>query len=355
MAIVETDRLLLRRFRESDLDAYADMLGDAEVTRYLGGKPMSRAEAWRHMAMVIGHWQLRGYGFWAVEERASGVMVGRVGCWYPEGWPGVEVGWTLRRAFWGRGFATEAARASLDYAFNELGQDHMISLIQPENAGSVRVAERLGERVEGETEIMGFRVLIYGIDRARWLAENRAAARPVKTQVALRPATLDDRRNVYEWMAASDVTASMMGPPIFSDAPVPTWEEFCADYVEYYFDGSREHDGRSFIIEVGGVAVGHVSYSGMDRERRVAELDIWLHSEAACGRGYGPAALELLARQLRERFGIRRFYMQPSRRNPRAIRAYERAGFRIIDAPEPTGIVRSRPDHFDAVFMVRGI
>jgi len=81
---IETERLVLRTFRESDTDAYAEMLGDAEVMRFLGGKTMSRQEAWRNMAMVLGHWQLRGYGFWAVEERASGELVGRVGCWCPK-------------------------------------------------------------------------------------------------------------------------------------------------------------------------------------------------------------------------------------------------------------------------------
>jgi RimJ/RimL family protein N-acetyltransferase len=166
--IVETERLLLRAFRESDTDAYAEMLGDAEVVRFLGGRPLPRAEAWRNMAMVIGHWELRGYGFWAVQERASGEMVGRVGCWRPEGWPGLEVGWTLRRQFWGRGYATEAARASLEYAFTKLSQTHVISLIAPDNAASIRVAERLCEKPKGEWEVFGTKLIIYGIDREEW-------------------------------------------------------------------------------------------------------------------------------------------------------------------------------------------
>ena len=159
-------------FRESDADAYADMLGDAEVMRFLGGKVMSRQEAWRSMAMLLGHWHLRGYGFWAVEERASGELVGRVGCWQPEGWPSLEVGWALRRAYWGRGYATEAARASSQHAFTELGQTHVISLIDPNNTNSIRVAERLGERPEGEWEVFGTKVVIHGIDRDEWRARS---------------------------------------------------------------------------------------------------------------------------------------------------------------------------------------
>ena len=162
---LETERLVLRMFRESDTDAYAEMVGDPEVMRFLGGQPVPRAEAWRNMAMVLGHWQLRGYGMWAVEEKAGGEMVGRVGCWNPEGWPGVEVGWTLRRRFWGRGYATEAARASLGYAFTTLGQTRVISLIAPENANSIRVAERLGQRPDGEWDVLGTKVIIYAIGR----------------------------------------------------------------------------------------------------------------------------------------------------------------------------------------------
>ncbi len=145
------------------------MCADPQVMRYLGdGQPLSRADAWRHLAMVLGHWRLRGYGFWAVEEHSSGEMVGRVGCWNPEGWPGFEVGWTLRRAYWGRGYATEAARASISHAFTELDQPHVISMIDPQNTASIRVAERLGERLEGRTELKGREVLVYGIGREDW-------------------------------------------------------------------------------------------------------------------------------------------------------------------------------------------
>ena len=163
---METERLVLRMFRESDTDAYAEMVGDPEVMRFLGGgQPVPRAEAWRNMAMVLGHWHLRGYGMWAVEEQASGELVGRVGCWRPEGWPGLEVGWTLRRRFWGRGYATEAARASVAYAFEALDQTRVISLIAPENVNSIRVAERLGEKPEGEWDIFGTKVIIYAVGR----------------------------------------------------------------------------------------------------------------------------------------------------------------------------------------------
>jgi RimJ/RimL family protein N-acetyltransferase len=169
MATFETKRLILRMFCDADLESYARMCADPEVMRYLGaGKLMSRAETWRHMAMLLGHWQLRGYGLWAVEERDSGVLVGRIGLFNPEGWPGIEVGWMLGRPYWGRGYATEGARAALSYGFETLQQSHIISLIHPHNAASIRVAERLGEQFEGHIEVMGRDALVYGIQQEKW-------------------------------------------------------------------------------------------------------------------------------------------------------------------------------------------
>jgi RimJ/RimL family protein N-acetyltransferase len=160
--------------REEDFEEYAAMVADAEVMRYLGeGKPLSRGDAWRQMAFVLGHWQLRGYGLWAVEEVATGRLVGRIGFLYPEGWPDFELGWTLAREFWGRGYATEGARRALDFAFEEMGREHVISLIRPDNIPSIRVAERLGESLEGSVELFGGEALIYGITRDVWLAARR--------------------------------------------------------------------------------------------------------------------------------------------------------------------------------------
>jgi RimJ/RimL family protein N-acetyltransferase len=163
--ILETDRLVLRMFREDDFEAYARLCADPEVMRFLGGKTFDRIESWRNMASIIGHWHLRGYGHWAVEEKASGRLAGRIGFLNPEGWPGFELGWTLAREFWGRGYASEGARRALDYGFKELNRQHIISLIHPDNKASIRVAERLGEKPEGKTELLGTEVLIYGIDR----------------------------------------------------------------------------------------------------------------------------------------------------------------------------------------------
>jgi RimJ/RimL family protein N-acetyltransferase len=167
MVTLETERLRLRMFRDTDLDAYAAMSADPEVMRYLGatGEPLTRPDAWRQIAMFLGHWQLRGYGVWAVEERAGGAFVGRIGLFNPEGWPGLECTWTLARGAWGKGYATEGGRRALEYAFTELGHAHVISLIRPANTASIRVAERLGETLEGRATLFGTEALIYGISR----------------------------------------------------------------------------------------------------------------------------------------------------------------------------------------------
>jgi RimJ/RimL family protein N-acetyltransferase len=159
---LETERLRLRMFRESDLDAYARMSADPEVMRFIGtGVTLSRAEAWRSMAFFLGHWELRGHGMWAIESRESGELVGRAGFLEPEGWPGFELGWLLARPHWGRGYALEAARAALRYAGDTLHRDRVIHLIRPGNARSTKLAIALGGTLRDEIELLGGKVLVY--------------------------------------------------------------------------------------------------------------------------------------------------------------------------------------------------
>lgn len=174
---LETDRLVLRPLVDTDLDRFAAMCADAEVMRHLGdGRPMSRAASWRTIALFVGHWELRGYGQWGLVEKASGLLIGRAGLWNPEGWPGLEVGWLLDHARWGQGFATEAAVAALDYAFEKVGAEHVISVIAPANIRSIHVAERIGETFERTMALdtpavaSPIDVAIYGVDRPGWMA-----------------------------------------------------------------------------------------------------------------------------------------------------------------------------------------
>jgi ribosomal-protein-alanine N-acetyltransferase len=159
---LETARLRLTAFGDRHFEAYASMLADASSTRFVGdGQPLDRMNAWRSMAMLLGHWTLRGYGMWAVELRDSGEFVGRVGLHHPEGWPDLELGWMLMPAQRGHGYATEAGRAALQFAFDEVKAMRLISLIRFENTASERVARRLGARQATTIDFLGSATLVY--------------------------------------------------------------------------------------------------------------------------------------------------------------------------------------------------
>jgi RimJ/RimL family protein N-acetyltransferase len=160
--ILTTDRLTLRGWREDDLAPYAAITADPDVMRFMGG-PVGADDAWRQIALFTGHWELRGHGFWVVER--EGAMIGRVGLWRPHGWPGLEVGWLLAREAWGYGYATEAARASVEHAWRTTGVPRLISLIAPENHASARVAQRLGMQAEGNWAIRDTPVVIHALAR----------------------------------------------------------------------------------------------------------------------------------------------------------------------------------------------
>ena len=163
----ETPRLQMRPPIAEDLDPYVEIHEDPEVLGSLGaiGPTTGRVGGWRMLALMLGHWHLRGYGQWTVVEKGTGDVVGRVGLWHPEGWPGVELGWLIRRSRWGRGYATEAAREALRFAFDVVEADHVISMIQPTNTRSIRLAEKLGESLEDRRLVNGQAMLVYGISR----------------------------------------------------------------------------------------------------------------------------------------------------------------------------------------------
>jgi len=168
---LETQRLVLRAWRDSDLDAYAAISADPEVMRFLGG-PQARPDAWRAMASMLGHWVLRGHGMWAAERKSDGALIGRIGVQRPEGWPAIEIAWTLGRQYWGVGYATKAAKASMDWGFENLSVPKLVSLIDPENFPSQNVAKRLGQAKGGPATLFAqgssFLVDVWEIPRERW-------------------------------------------------------------------------------------------------------------------------------------------------------------------------------------------
>ncbi|MFM2288290.1 MAG: hypothetical protein RL684_1433 [Pseudomonadota bacterium] len=159
---LETERLRLTAFGERHFEAYASMLADADSTRFIGdGQPLDRMNAWRSMAMLLGHWMLRGYGMWAVERKDDGVFIGRVGLHQPEGWPDLELGWMLLPEHRRHGYATEAGHAALEFAFTRLRAPRAVSLIRAGNVASERVARRLGGRQATMIDFLGAAMLVY--------------------------------------------------------------------------------------------------------------------------------------------------------------------------------------------------
>jgi RimJ/RimL family protein N-acetyltransferase len=152
--VLETERLRMRPWREADHPAYAAFLADEESAHFIGGA-CGPEDAWRRLAIQMGHWQMRGYGPWAIEEKATGAWVGYSGLWNPYGWPEPEVMWGLAPAARGRGYAAEAARAARTYAYEKLGWSTAMSLIAGANRPSQKVAERLGAQREKTFELRG--------------------------------------------------------------------------------------------------------------------------------------------------------------------------------------------------------
>ncbi|SEK99960.1 Protein N-acetyltransferase, RimJ/RimL family [Pseudoxanthomonas sp. GM95] len=175
---LETERLVLRPPRAEDLDAWAAFATDEEAMRHLGGT-MPRSVAWRSLATVVGAWQMQQFGFFFVFEKATGDWVGRVGPWQPEGWPGTEVGWGIKRDRWGLGYAPEAASAAIDWVLGQHAWDEVIHTIAPDNQASKQVAAKLGSRLL-RMGVMpapydGQSVEIWGQSRAEWQAKGARA------------------------------------------------------------------------------------------------------------------------------------------------------------------------------------
>jgi RimJ/RimL family protein N-acetyltransferase len=162
---LRTERLLMRGWGDEDYEAFSHILAEPLVARGIGAEAgMTPGEAWRHMAQMAGHWELKGFGNWVLEEHGTGQVVGRAGLYFPTGWPGLELSWLVAREHWGKGYAPEAGRASASWAQEQLGSDHVVSVIEPSNHRSIRVAEKLGETLEGQFQYRELELLVYGAD-----------------------------------------------------------------------------------------------------------------------------------------------------------------------------------------------
>jgi RimJ/RimL family protein N-acetyltransferase len=175
--VLETERLKLRQWREADIAPNTAMLSDAASGRFItaDGKPITDAfVGWRNAAIMSGHWLLYGVGMFVVEEKSSGKFAGRVGPWLPPGWPGFEIGWGIASEFRGKGYAVEAARTSIDWAFASFELDQIIHCIDRENTASQGVARRLGAEIEREMDLFGKVADLWVTRRDAWTAQRKA-------------------------------------------------------------------------------------------------------------------------------------------------------------------------------------
>jgi ribosomal-protein-alanine N-acetyltransferase len=164
MPSIETDRLRLRIICRDDLDDIASLFADPDVVKYVGdGKPTGREEAAKAVESIIAHWQKHGFGRWIAADKANGAFIGFGGLRSLFGTP--EVVYHLKKKNWGKGLATELARAALRFGFEERHFDRIVAITKPPNIASVHVMEKLGMQFEKHAQYYGLDVVQYGITR----------------------------------------------------------------------------------------------------------------------------------------------------------------------------------------------
>ena len=172
MYSIETARLRLRPFRSTDLDALAPMQADPDVMRFIGnGQPRDRATSVQTIERYIAAWQ-HGFSMWAVETLDDATFVGRCGLWFLDNTPEVEVGYSFGKAWWGHGYATEAARASVRFGMETAQLPHIAGITYPENVASRRVLEKCDLRYQGMATFYGVHATYYTIVRSAWTPDD---------------------------------------------------------------------------------------------------------------------------------------------------------------------------------------
>jgi RimJ/RimL family protein N-acetyltransferase len=310
---LRTERLLLREYRPSDVEPHARATLDEEAQRFFGG-PKGEYDAFTNLATHAGHWALRGYGSWIVAPRdAPDRYLGRIGLWQPAGWPGLECGWKLAREAWGHGYAPEAARAAIGWAFTALDQPEVISLIDPENTNSQRVAQKLGHENTGPVDTP------FG-STDRWLLRRPDDA------WAIRDATPADVPRLAVQLREAMVRFRAISPPGW-EAPQPPDDEITAAF---------DAPGSRCVVSVpGGVLAGHVAWrpsvgaSAGPQEETAAYLGRIYLEPAWWGTPLATKLMSLAFEEMRAA-GYDRVHLVTPAASGRARRFYERLGYRPV-------------------------
>jgi RimJ/RimL family protein N-acetyltransferase len=178
MSELQTERLRLRPFCLDDLDRLAEIHADPLVMRFLGGRTRDRAETLIRLEANIRTWHEHGFGMFAAFEKATGAMIGRCGLAFLDNTPEIELGYMLARDFWGHGYATEAARASLQFGFQDRSLARIVAVAHPENQASRHVIEKLGMRFEKNAHFYENDVVYYALTREAWQTGEEASRNP---------------------------------------------------------------------------------------------------------------------------------------------------------------------------------
>jgi RimJ/RimL family protein N-acetyltransferase len=166
MMVIETERLVLCPIGLADIDEFLALHADPEVTRFV--RSLDRFQAQERLEFAEREWIERGHGMFAVRDQATGRFLGRAGLKHWPQFDETEIGWMLHRDAWGHGYATEAARACIDWGFAQLPVPYLTAMIQPENVRSIRVAERLGLTPLRTDVLLGDEVVVYAARREEW-------------------------------------------------------------------------------------------------------------------------------------------------------------------------------------------
>ena len=171
--------------------------------------------------------------------------------------------------------------------------------------------------------------------------------------IGLRLATLGDRKNLHKWMYESDAASSMFGSPLYPEKPLKSWEEFKGSWEPWYFQKPLSSRGHVFVICRDGIEAGGIAFHQPDQKNR-SEIDIWLRSEADCGKGTGSNAIRLLCDLLYRQFGIMFFWVMPSARNPRSVATFRKVGFKPLPVtPEEGKLEFGFQDYRDSIYLLR--
>lgn len=169
MDVIETERLRLRRFTLDDLNAVRCIYGDSEVMRYMwDGRARTEVQIGDTLAFLMRSWEKPGFGMWAVLHKGQDEVIGRCGISFLDGTPEAEIGYILARAYWGRGYATEAANASLRYGFEQLGLERIVAVTRPDHLVSQRVLRKLGLVYERNAYYYGAEQAYYAVNREEY-------------------------------------------------------------------------------------------------------------------------------------------------------------------------------------------